>query len=132
MYTNKSQYLSRQMFVLWILTLLTVGLSGCEVLDRINTSPEYQKTKQIVSSWVDYVGDKTTDFINNNETTKKRADQAEQFWQKVVSGAKAEADKLIEQGKQKLDKELEKIKDNVKQQVKSGVNAKIDESFDNL
>ncbi len=117
-----------------LVTLLTAGvtLTGCATLDTINNDPTYQTTKQVISSWTQYVGEKTTDFINSNATTKKRKEQAEKYWKEIMSGVKAEADILIEEWKQTVKKEVDKMKENIKQEIKNKVNKEIDESFDKI
>ncbi len=113
--------------VVGVLTLV-----WCSTLDKIDQDPHYQKAKDVIGSWAGYVSEKTTDLINSNATTKKWADKAQEMWANMLSGAKWKANELIEQGKEALHDEVEKIKSSAKQKIKSGINHQIDESFDAL
>ncbi len=109
-----------------------LGLAGCSTLDKISENDAYQKTKEVVSSWVNYVGTKTSEFIESNETAQKVVKEAEKYWQEVLSGVKAEADNLIKEGEEMVREEVNKMKENVKKEIKNKVNKEIDESFDSV
>ena len=50
-----------------ILIIGSLVLTGCNSRKTITDTPEYQKTQQIATSGMNYVSEKTADFIKENE-----------------------------------------------------------------
>lgn len=118
--------------IMGIVMIATLGLSACEQLDTISNSEEYSTAKNIISSWTQYVSEKTSDFIENNETAQKVVDKMGEIKDNLKDQAGEIIDDQKKKLKEKLDQEVDKLKEKVKAEVKSGINNKIDESFDTI
>ncbi|MFC2695636.1 MAG: hypothetical protein ACFN4U_01170 [Candidatus Absconditicoccaceae bacterium] len=103
-------------------------LTGCNSRKTITDTPEYQKTQQIATSGMNYVSEKTADFIKENEQVQGAITAT----QEGVKQLKGQAEDLANQAKDELNKQYNQLKEDAKTSVKDSVNQKIDQAFEKL
>lgn len=111
-----------------ILALLLLGFffAGCDDFAKVEETYEYQQAKQVLGSGVQYVGEKATDFVQNNEEVQKGLELVNQ----KVDATKEQAAVLAEQAKAEAIKQYDQLKNDAKEQMKNSVNKKIDQLFE--
>lgn len=127
-------------FSLFVLTWCAEQLD--QFNDSVNTvreSEEYQQVKQSVNSWVEYVGDKANEFIENNTWARQVVDAANQTFDRVAEETvriKEQAQETVKDFWTKAEEEAirqyEILKEETKSSVKEVINKKVDDAFDKI
>ena len=108
-----------------IFALVGIALC-CAACGKLGQSQEYRQAKQALGSGVQYVGEKTSDFVQNNEEVQKSLELVNQ----KINATKEQVNTLAEQAKSEAVKQYEQLKYDTKEQMKDSVNKKIDQAFD--
>lgn len=132
-----------------ILTLVSFStiIAGCtspfwEIdtpIDDLVKTPEYQQAKQQIDSWVEYLWNKTNEFIENNEWAQLIRDKANEKINLVTEEAKKQyenaketAKDLSEKAQEEAKRQYKEAKEAAKTSVKEALNKKVDEAFDKI
>ncbi len=132
-----------------VLTLVSFStiITGCtspfwEIntpIDDLVKTPEYQQAKQQINSWVEYLWNKTNEFIENNEWAQIIRDKANEKInlvteeaKKQLENAKETAKDLSEKAQEEAKRQYKEAKEAAKTSVKEALNKKVDEAFDKI
>ena len=129
------------------LTCFSTIIAGCtspfwEIdtpIDDLVKTPEYQQAKQQIDSWVEYLWNKTNEFIENNEWAQLIRDKANEKINLVTEEAKRQyenaketAKDLSEKAQEEAKRQYKEAKEAAKTSVKEALNKKVDEAFDKI
>jgi Fe2+ transport system protein B len=108
-------------------------------IDDLVRTPEYQQAKQQIDSWVEYLWNKTNEFIENNEWAQLIRDKANEKINLVTEEAKRQyenaketAKDLSEKAQEEAKRQYKEAKEAAKTSVKEALNKKVDEAFDKI
>lgn len=132
---------------IWTLLAFCTILAWCNTpfweiktpFDDVEKTPEYQQAKQQISSWVEYLWDKTNEFIESNPQAQKlrnaaneKIDTLTEEAKKQYENAKEKAIDIWTKAQEEAKKQYEQTKESAKESIKDAINKKVDEAFDKL
>lgn len=124
-------------FGLLLVAMLGV-LSGCGVDFGIST-PDVSQLQDMAGSGLQYLGDKTNEFIENNEyaqqaqqTANQALEEAKAQANSALEEAKNQTNQLGEQVKNEANRQYQQLKEDTKAEVKNAINQKIDKAFERI
>jgi len=131
----------------YLLLAFTLILSWCWIpLDKIKDSyneltetPEYQDAKEQITSWIEFVWEKTNELIESNtwarlvrDTANEKIDIITEEAKKQYNQAKENAIELWEKAQEEAKRQYNQLKEDAKTSVKESLNKKVDEAFDKI
>lgn len=104
-----------------------VGITFCcAACNKLEQHQEYDQAKQTLGSGLQYIEEKTNDFVQNHEEIQKSLELVNE----KIDATKEQVNALAEQAKAEAIKQYEQLKNNTKEQMKDSVNKKIDQAFE--
>ena len=110
-----------------------------DTYNELTETPEYQDAKEQITSWVEFVWEKTNEFIESNtwarlfrDAASEKIDILTEEAKKQYNQAKENAIELWEKAQEEAKKQYNQLKEDARTSVKESLNKKVDEAFDKI